>query len=403
MSDREWNRVTVGRDSRRWVTRGDCKTVLVAVHTVTAGQRLLDTVRLLESNLGIQVVFTKAPDVFNDGVDEFVSGLSAVMIPWEQAKHERFDLALAASLGSIHEIHAPLAVMPHGAGFNKLVPARDGARAEDRAPYGLDAQRLMRDGAVLPAAIILPHEIELGRLARTCPQALPVAAVVGDSSHDLLVASLPHRDLYRRALKVGPGQKLVVVTSTWGQQSLFGRHSDLLPRLLAELPREEFRVAVLFHPNVWFGHGIWQVRAWLADELRNGLSLIPPDVDWRAVLAAADWIIGDHGSVTLYGAVTGKPVMLAGFPNADVDPASGLAKLAAVAPRVSRRGSLRAQLDRAAKEMRPDRYQAVTELITSEPGRFDQNMRRLIYRLLGLRRPEHVHVTPAVPAPRLAA
>ncbi|MFD0884408.1 hypothetical protein ACFQ08_07555 [Streptosporangium algeriense] len=384
------------------MTRKDCKTVLVAVHTVTTGQRLLDTARLLESDLRIQVVFTKAPDVFNHGVEEFVSGLNAVVIPWTQAKHERFDLALAASLGSIHEIHAPLAVMPHGAGFNKLVPAKDGARAEDRAPYGLDAQRLMRDGVVLPAAIILPHEIELGRLARTCPQALPVAAVVGDSSHDLLVASLPHRDLYREALKVGPGQKLVVVTSTWGQQSLFGRHSDLLPRLLAELPREEFRVVALFHPNVWFGHGIWQVRAWLAGELRDGLGLIPPDADWRAVLAAADWIIGDHGSVTLYGAATGKPVMLAGFPHADVDPASALAKLAAVAPRVSRRGSLRDQLDRAAKRTRPDHYRSVTEQITSAPGCFDHNMCRLIYRLLDLRQPEHVHVTPAVPVPYLA-
>ncbi|MFF4989360.1 hypothetical protein ACFY19_19370 [Streptosporangium saharense] len=403
MSDREWNRVTVGLDSRRWVTRKDCKTVLVAVHTVTSGQRLLDTARLLESDLRVQVVFTKAPDVFNNGVDQLISGLGGASLPWAQVPYQRFDLALAASLGSIHEIHAPLVVMPHGAGFNKLVPARDGARAEDRAPYGLDAQRLMRDGVVLPKAIVLPHEIELGRLARTCPQALPVAAIVGDSSHDRLVASLPHRDVYRRALGVGPRQKLVVVTSTWGPQSLFGKHSDLLPRLLAELPREEFRVVALFHPNVWFGHGIWQVRAWLADSLRDGLSLVPPDDDWRAVLAAADWIIGDHGSVTLYGAATGKPVMLAGFPHADVDPASALAKLATVAPRVSRRGSLRGQLDKAEREMRPGRYRPVVDQITSAPGRFDHNMRRLIYRLMDLRQPEHVPVTPPVPVPRLGA
>ncbi|MEV7009965.1 hypothetical protein [Streptosporangium sp. NPDC051022] len=402
MSDHEWSRVPVGLDARRWVTRRDCKTVLVVVHTVTSGQRLLDTARLVESDLRIQVVFTMAPDVFSNGVAQFIGGLGAVALPWLQATQQKFDLAVAASLGAVHEIHAPLIVMPHGAGFNKLVPARDGSAGEDRVPYGLDAQRLMRDGAVLPAAIVLPHEAELGRLGRTCPQALPVAEVVGDSSYDRLIASLPHRGSYRRALKVGPNQKLVVVTSTWGPQSLFGRHSGLLPRLLAELPRKEFRVVALFHPNVWFGHGIWQVRTWLAECLRGGLSLVPPEADWRAVLAAADWVIGDHGSASLYGAATGKPVMLAGFPHADVDPASALARLAAVAPRVSRRGSLRDQLDRAAGEMRPGRYRAVTEQITSAPGRFDRNMRRLIYRLLDLRQPETVPVTVPVPVPHLA-
>ncbi|MBB4918890.1 hypothetical protein [Streptosporangium saharense] len=402
MSDREWNRVTIGLDAHRWVTRRDCKTILAVVHTVTSGQRLLDTIRLIESDLRVQVVFTMAPDVFNNGVEQFIEGLGGVVIPWLQATQQRFDLALSASLGSIHEIHAPLVVMPHGAGFNKLVPARNGAKAEDRAPYGLDAQRLMRDGVVLPTAITLPHEAEVKRLARTCPQALPVAEVVGDSSYDRLVASLPHRDTYRQALRVDPGQKLVVVTSTWGPQSLFGKHASLLPRLLAELPREEFRVVALFHPNIWFVHGIWQVRAWLAGHLRDGLTLIPPDDDWRAVLAAADWIIGDHGSVTLYGAATGKPVMLAGFPHADVDPASALARLAAVTPRISQRGSLRDQLDRTAKKMRPGHYRSVIEQITSEPGRFDHNMRCLMYRLMKLQQPERVLVIPPVPAPSLA-
>lgn len=50
MSGHEWSRVPIGLDARRWVTRRDCKMVLVVVHTVTSGQRLLDTVRLVESD-----------------------------------------------------------------------------------------------------------------------------------------------------------------------------------------------------------------------------------------------------------------------------------------------------------------------------------------------------------------
>jgi len=267
--------------------------------------------------------------------------------------------------------------------------------------YGLDPQRLLHDGVVLPAGIVLSHESELGRLGRSCPEALPVASVIGDSSYDRLIAGLPHRDAYRRALAVDPDQKLVVVSSTWGPGSLFGRWPRLLPRLIAELPRREYRIVMLLHPNVWFGHGAWQVSAWLADCRRNGLSLVPPEADWRAVLVAADWVIGDHGSATLYGTAGGAPVMLAGFPRSDVDPASALARLAAVAPRISRLGSLRDQLARAA-EVRPDHYRSVTDGITSAPGRFDRNMRRLMYRLLDLRQPATIPVAAPASMPFLS-
>ncbi|MEO3810636.1 hypothetical protein ABGB17_16675 [Sphaerisporangium sp. B11E5] len=369
------------------------------MHTVTSGQRLLDAVRLVESDLRIQVIFTAAPDVFSNGVREFIRGLGAMALPWEEATRQRFDLAVAASLGGLHEVHAPVVVMSHGAGFNKMPARRDGAVvAGERSPYGLDAQRLMHDGALLPAAIALQHRSHVERLGKSCPEALAVAEVVGDFSYDRLIRSLPHRALYRQALGVGHDQKLVVVTSTWGPGSLFGRRSELYARLLAELPAKEYRVVALFHPNVWFGHGIWQMRAWLADCLRGGLSLVPPGAHWETVLAAADWIIGDHGSVTLYGTVTGVPILLAGFSRSEVDPVSPANHLASFAPRVSRRGSLHAQLRRAAADLEPERYREVANNITSAPGRFDRNMRRLMYRLLHLRQPAATPATgPASP------
>ncbi|MDH2424987.1 hypothetical protein [Sphaerisporangium sp. TRM90804] len=344
-----------------------------------------------------------APDVFNNGVAEFIDGLKAIRIPWRQATQERFALAVAASLGAIHEIHAPLIVMPHGAGFGKLVRGRRGVRAVGGSvAYGLDAQRLVYDGEVVPAAIALSHDHDLGRLGRACPEAVPAAAVVGDPSYDRLVASLAHRAAYRRALEVGADQTLVVVTSTWGPRSLFGRAAaDLLPRLLDELPRRHFRVVMLLHPNIWFAHGVWQVRTWLADCLRRGLGLVPPEADWRAVLAAADLIIGDHGSATLYGTVTGAPVVLASYSEGEVDPASPQSVLAAVAPRLSPDVSLREQVAMLRSERPGDRYSGVAERITSAPGRFDRNMRGLMYRLLRLRQPAAITATPPAAAPFL--
>jgi hypothetical protein len=76
------------------------------------------------------------------------------------------------------------------------------------------------------------------------------------------------------------------------------------------------------------------VRAWLADSMRRGLILVPPEEGWRAVLAAADVVIGDQGSVTCYAAAIGRPVLLASFPREELDPASAVAGLGRVAPRL---------------------------------------------------------------------
>ncbi|GAA4136109.1 hypothetical protein GCM10022416_19380 [Actinomadura keratinilytica] len=372
--------------------------MLVVAHTLTSVQRLMDVARLVENDLRIQVVFTQAPDVFGAGVRDYLTGIGAACLPWRQATSSRFDLAIAASLEGLHEIHAPLIVMPHGAGHNKLVGTGRGRTAGFRAAYDLDAQRLMHDGALVPSSVVLAHTEDLAQLERSCPEAVPAAVVCGDPSHDILVASRECRPSYQVALGAGDGRKLVVVTSTWGRKSLLGRRAGLWRRLVAELPEDEFQVVALLHPNVWSGSGSWQVRAWFADCLRRGLSLLPPEADWRPVVAAADFVIGDHGSVSAYGTVTGVPVLLGTFAADDCRPGSAQSLLGALAPRISARTPLRRQLLRAAEAFRPELYRAVVERLSSEPGRFHRNMRRLIYRLLRLRAPDTVPVAlPAVP------
>lgn len=402
MSCSERYDVPVRLDAARWVTRQSHRMVLVIVHTVTSGQRLLDAARLLAGDLRVQVVFTIAPDVFGNGVAELLRRIGGVTVPWSHATQRRFDLALAAAYGGIEDVHAPLVVLPHGAGYNKRVSRRaSGGAVAARGVYGLAAQELVRDGMVVPSAIALAHDMELRRLARGCPEALPVARVVGDPVHDRLVASAAERPAYRRALGVDDGRELVVVTSTWGPRSLFARSAELLGPMLAGLPGDRYRVAALFHPNVWFGHGVWQVRAWLAGCVRAGLALVPPEADWRGVLVAADHVIGDHGSVAVYGSVTGAPVMLVDGGDEDVDPESAGGVLAATAPRLRPGRSLAAQLRAAARNHGPTTLAPVVARLTSAPGGFDRNMRALMYRLMGLRRPLVIAPPEPVPPPFL--
>lgn len=101
-----------------------------------------------------------------------------------------------------------------------------------------------------------------------------------------------------------------VVLLSHGARRLKLERAVLPSRLVAELPRPGHRVAVPVHPNVWARHGTWRVRAWLAGWRHAGVTLLPPEQDWRQPLIAADWIIGDFGSVTLYGTMTGVPILL---------------------------------------------------------------------------------------------
>ncbi|MBM9503671.1 hypothetical protein [Actinacidiphila acididurans] len=387
VADAAWRHVPVRLDVERWATRQVRRKVLAVVHTVVSGRRVMEAVRLLEGDLRVQVVFTAAPDVFSHGVAEFLDGLGGVVLPWQQAVEIEFDLAIAAAHGDIHELHAPVIVLPHGAGHNKLLP--DGRRglAATREVYGLNRQWLVRDGVVVPDTIVLSHKEDLARLARECPEALPAARVIGDPAYDRMMASLPGRALYRAALGVGPRQRLVVVISTWGPRSLLGQTPDVLEKLMAELPRDEYRVAAMLHPHVWNAHGEWQVRAWLADLCRAGLLLVSQHADELGPLVAADYVVCDHGSMALYGAASGAPVLMGSYPAADVSPDSPVAELSSFALRLNCERPIRKQLDRSSAGYDAERYGRVAARITSEPGRFTRRMRALLYRKLRLRPP----------------
>ncbi|MFD5406657.1 hypothetical protein [Streptomyces griseorubiginosus] len=389
-------------DRAQWLTLPGCKRVLVVVHTEVYGRRLGDVLPLLTADLRLQVYFTIAPHAFNAGAARAVPGPTpdGNVLTWEQALGMRFDLVLAAGSQGVHRLRGPLLRLPHGAGHMKLSRPADGRDpGAVRTVGGLGRRYLVRDGRVVPRALALAHRDDLARLRRYCPEALPIAEVVGDATHDRIVASLPLRRRYRAALGVRHGQKLVVVSCTWGTGSAFNRLDTLLPRLLTELPRDEYRIAVLIHPNVWSWHGIWQVRSWLAAAEQRGIAVVPPDTDWRSLIIAADWVLGDHGSVTLYSTLTQAALLLARFPADDVDPTSPGAELAALAPALTPSHPLPEQLAYA-RDIRPAMlYDQIARRISSEPGRAGCNTRRLMYRLLGLGEPACDPSLPLVPLP----
>ncbi|MEU6662527.1 hypothetical protein [Streptomyces sp. NPDC046821] len=212
-----------------------------------------------------------------------------------------------------------------------------------------------------------------------------------------MLAARPYRDRFRRALGVRQGQRLVVLNSTWNPEGFFGDGGgqdvlpSLLPRLTAELPADDYRLAAVLHPNIWHGHGPGQIRAWLDRARRSGLTLIDPDLGWRQALLAADLVIGDFGAVTYYAAALDVPVLLAAADQDRLDPDAPLATFVRNAPRLDPHAPLRPQVESTHHTHSPH----PADFVTSAPGASAPLLRKHFYALLDLPEP----TTPALLEP----
>ncbi|NVI92987.1 hypothetical protein [Actinomadura sp. BRA 177] len=348
----EWRRALCGFDPGWWGRLGDRRTVLVVVGSPVPGQPALDVARLAGSDPRLRVLFAAAPGPSSTAVEVMLKDAGAAPLPWTELADGDAGLVVTAHRVPACPPGAPLIALPG------TIPAEVKHR---------------------PAPAVFTYAHHLDR-----PPDAEDGHVVGDSDHDRLVASLPLRDFYRRALGVGGRRGLVVVALPAAGPCTCQRSPDVVRRLLAELPSDRYLVLGLPEPGGDRCPG-------LAVHLRAGLSLMPPEADWRAALVAADWIIGPPGPVTRYGTVIGVPVLITGPPPGDA--------LRLLAVRLAAHRPVRPQLTEAAARWRPERVRPVLGRITSEPGRFDRNIRSLMYGLLRLPQPATIPVADPVSPP----
>jgi hypothetical protein len=374
------------RPPGRWETLPAEATILVVVHTVASLMRVLDYVELLEDDPRIRLEWTVAPDRFNVGVTAGLAHLGIETVPWAEATERSYDLAIATSLHRVEDIDAKHRfAAPHGCGYGKKYPGWSWPTDEEPPVYGLDRESLV-DSAGEPvfSKVVVPHVKDLEILNRQCPEAAHTGLVAGDLTFDKLLAAKAFRERYRLDLGVRRRQTLVAVGSTWGGESLLRHFPDLPVRLMRELPADH-RVVMTMHPAAWFEHGPRHVRAWLREATEAGLDLIDPGADWRPLLAAADFFVGDHTSLTPYAAASGLPVLLSHFTRDEVAPSSTVAELAEVGP-VLTDEPLPAQLAKAAVAG-PDQQRIALGRISSQLGRSALVVREAVYALVGLPEP----------------
>ena len=384
--------------SSAWATTVDCShRVLAVTRTVTSLNRILDVLPALADDPRIQISFTvDEGSEFSVGVVDRVHALGARIIPWSVATTMPFDLVVAASDNSdLHELIGPVLLIPHGAGYQKYSPHSDPAAGADRELSGLAAAALWHRDRPIPARIGLSHTDQLAPLRRTAPTLADRAVVIGDPCLDRLSMLTRTRDRQRRLLGLAHGQRLVVVTSTWGSESTMGRWPTLPADLLAQLPYDEFRVAAILHSNVWAYHGSWQIEHWLTRARSAGLMLIPPAGPWQSVLAAASCVLGDHGSLSAYATGLRHPLMLAAFGDAEVPPGTAMAELGARMPRLDRERPLSEQIRKAIADVDHAQLDRLADRVFARRGESLTLLQQLMYEMMTLTPPA---ITP-IPEP----
>ncbi|AYN43547.1 translation initiation factor 2 [Streptomyces dangxiongensis] len=356
--------------------------------------RLLDVLPVFEGDERVLVRFTLVPgSVFDADAFAALERSGARTVSWEEARASEHDLILTASpKGALRVLSGPGVLLPHGAGFNKTVSG-DGS---PRIPSGLDPHYLLVDGEPWAALHALAHDEQLTRLAEYCPSAAARAAVVGDPTLDRLLGSLAHRGNYRSTLGTGE-RRLIVLTSTWGPESLLARRPELPGELISQLPHDEYQLALVLHPNEYSRTSAFDLSRHLAPALSGGLALARPYEEWAALLVAADAVVTDHGSTALYAAALGRPVIGAYDGGSELIPGSPMAKMLAQVPRLAKAADLVHVLPAA--EAHDTR--GFAEAAFALPGQALQRLQSELYSLLRLR-PRTVPVAPH-PLPHPAA
>jgi hypothetical protein len=367
--------------------------VLFAARSANALHRLLDVLPVFVGDHHVRRMFTLVPGS-EFGVDALaaIERVDGCTIPWSEAQCRTFDLIIAASpKGELRMLRGPRVLLPHGAGFGKTVPTEGSVGAAS----GLDPAFLLSNGRMLAALYGLAHPSQVTRLAAFSPQAAAHAAVVGDPTLDRILASRDRRDAYRAALGTG-GRTLVVLTSTWGRESLLRRRPTLPADLASSLPHDAYQVALIVHPNERSRLGGFDLTEYLTPALDAGVILAGPYEEWGAVLVAADVVVSDHGSTALYAAALDCPLIAAYDGSEELIEGSPIAELLKHSPGLDDPGGIEAAL----ATHRPGASCALAEHAFAEQGHALERLREELYRLLDLPRPTVQLDARPLPAPR---
>jgi predicted DNA binding CopG/RHH family protein len=373
------------------------RTILAIVRSVSSTNRLLDALAPVISDQRIRVIFT-VEQVSSESADpnSLLVSLGTEVLPWERAIRANYDLAISAhSSQRLKSLKAPRIILIHRLHRNclkKLTDDNEPAQNRNSGPFFKDWQ--------FPTTLGLARKDQYGVIESLSPSAARRSIVVGDSRFDRITAHLPYRGYYREALGAGE-RRFILVSSTWGQDSLLAQDPSFVKNLVNQLPRDRYQIALIMHSNIWAAHGSWQIHSWFQEAIRDGLLLIRPEDGWQAALIASDLVIGDHGSVSIYANALGRPLF---FPTTDSDVIEeNLTGVVTGATRIDARNDLLKQIELGTESTpEADSLESIDRL-NGDRTEHSEAFLNLLYRSLAISSSKNSPSTAPVPTPQLTS
>lgn len=140
--------------------------------------------------------------------------------------------------------------------------------------------------------------------------------VVGDMKNDKILALAKSRDEIRSAMSIQPSDRVILLLSSWGPDSLFHVCGEYLLREAHSLVTNGYKFIISIHPNeyeggarlpgsdVSFGAHIESMCSG-----RPGFVVRPPLADNESFIVASDIVITDHTSAVEPAILLGRPII----------------------------------------------------------------------------------------------
>jgi len=217
--------------------------VLLVGQTLLAVRYLPAICNLLRNDSRIKVSMTLLPEPLSLGAQQAIEQLGVTVTSPGVASQREWDTAIFAAHGAVQLVpDARVKVrLRHSVADGKLV---------NGAPYGYGPAHVLDGEKPVYDVQLESSTATAKRVAHAMPQLGPTLQVVGDMWLDHIFAMRPYRDHFRAAMGIGPHQKAILLTSTWGPNGVMEKYGDIIIRKALELP-DDYVLLINAHPHIW--------------------------------------------------------------------------------------------------------------------------------------------------------
>jgi hypothetical protein len=297
-------------------------------------------------------------------------------LPYTISKKIKWDLILFPDHGGYFRKDIKKIYMGHGISGGKIV---------DGHPYVFGPNSLDENGEVIYEKIFNSSEYAVSKISKCYPKFYPYIRVVGRLFVDQLLSySEDQRKSEILRLKFEPGKKTIMLTSTWGPDSMIQQLGlDFVHAV--EALRGSYNVIVSLHflnfiPNSFKGLKMEELfRSPMA-----GVHIVPPHESGTRYLPLADLLVMDHTSLGFYYTVLQRPIIFYDNPQIRYAPNSLIFDLREVAYRVSDLSQIGTDIDRAFANFDSSKIQSLAYKTFSYQGQAKKRYLEEILDSLGL-------------------